>query len=147
MTTKITIEVFQEIDSEHRELERQYAAFDAFLGGEAVRVPILRRRLAELATFLKCHFENEEEDGYFEEIIAIAPRLSHEAEELEIEHDALLGRLEYLDDLLSTTVDATVEMAMLRQEFGEFIEACRAHEHRETALVQEAWLTEIGTGD
>ena len=147
MTTKVTVEVFHEIDSEHQELERQYAAFGAILDDESVHVPILRRRLAELAAVLKCHFEHEEEEGYFKEIIEMAPRLSYEAEELESEHDALLGRLEYLDDQLSTTVDSVAEFADLRQEFREFIEACRAHEHRETALVQEAWLTEIGTGD
>lgn len=146
MTTRITDDVFQEIDSEHRELERQYSEFDAFLGGEAVQTPLLRRKLAELAVILKCHFQHEEEEGYFEEIIAVAPRLSYEAEELEAEHDALLGRLEYLDDQLTTTVDAD-DFTRLRKDFTDFIAACRAHEHRETALVQEAWLTEIGTGD
>ncbi len=147
MTTNIISDVFQEIDAEHQELERQYAAFDKFLAGESERTPVLRRRLAELATILKCHFDHEEEEGYFSEIIAIAPRLSYEADELEAEHDALLGRLEYLDDQLSTTADDVDEFTKLRQDFCEFIEACRAHERRETALVQEAWLTDIGTGD
>jgi hypothetical protein len=145
MTTKVTVEVFQEIDVEHRELEQQYAAFDAMLDSNSVRVPILRRRLKELAAILKCHFEHEEEEGYFKQVVEIAPRLSHRAEQLESEHDALLRRLDHLDEQLSTTVGD--EFAMLRQEFCQFIEACRAHEQGETALVQEAWLTEIGEGD
>ncbi|MCA9047145.1 MAG: hemerythrin domain-containing protein [Planctomycetaceae bacterium] len=147
MLTKVTGEVFREIDSEHQELERQYAAFDEFLNGEHVQCVLLRRRLAELAVILKCHFEHEEEEGYFAEIIALAPRLSYEAEELEAEHDALLGRLEYLDDQLTTVPDDPCEIAKLRQEFADFIASCRDHEHRETALVQEAWLTDIGLGE
>ncbi len=147
MNTKVTVEVFQEINSEHQELERQYAAFDTFLSGELVRVPSLRRRLSEFAVILKCHFDHEEEGGYFREIVEMAPRLSRVAQELESEHDELLGRLEYLADQLSTTADVAREFAQLHKATTEFIAACRAHEHRETALMQEAWFTEIGTGD
>lgn len=147
MTTKVTVEVFQEIDVEHRELERQYAAFEALLNSKSVRVTILRRRLNELAGILKSHFEREEEQGYFKEVVEMAPRLSHRAEKIEAEHEALLGRLGHLDDQLSTTADVEDELTKLRDEFCQFIEACRAHEHRETELVQEAWLTEIGEGD
>ena len=93
MTTKVTVEVLQESNSEHQELERQYAAFDAILGGEVVRAPVLRRRLSELAVILKCHFAHEEEGGFFKEIIDMAPRLSRRADELESEHDALLAEL------------------------------------------------------
>ncbi len=147
MTTKVTVDVFQEINSEHLKLERQYAAFDAFLGGELVRVPVLRMRFSELAVILKCHFDHEEQGGYFEEIVEMAPRLSRLAQTLETEHDELLARLEYLDDQLSTTADVDEGFARLRKELEEFVAACRTHEHRETALMQEAWFTEIGTGD
>ena len=147
MRTQVIVEVLQEIDSEHQELEALYCEFDAFLYSEPACVPILRKRLGELTAILKSHFEHEEEGGYFEEITSMAPRLSHAAQELENEHDVLLARLEHLANRLSTTVDRAGELAALRQEFGEFIQACRTHEHRETALVQEAWLTEIGTGD
>ena len=147
MSAKVTVEVFQKINSEHQELERQYAAFDAFLSGELVRGPILRRRLSELAFILRRHFDHEEEGGYFKEMIDMAPRLSRLAKKLESEHDQLLGRLEHLDDQLSTTADVDEDFARLKEETTEFIAACRAHEHHETALVQEAWFTEIGTGD
>ena len=147
MTANVTTEVFEEIGAEHQELERQYAAFVEFLDGETVQVAILRRKLAELTVILKCHFEHEEQDGYFAEIIEIAPRLSYEAEELEAEHDGLLGRLEHLDERLIVLHDDVDEIARLRRDFADFIEACRTHERRETALVQEAWLTEIGAGD
>lgn len=147
MTIQVTSTVFENIDGEHRDLERQYAAFDLLLDSETLRINILRKRLKELAAVLRSHFEREEEQGYFAEITQLAPRLSHCAQALEEEHDALLMRLVQLDDQLAATADVESEVAELRQEFTQFIKACRSHEHRETALVQEAWLTEIGTGD
>lgn len=145
--TEISAEVFQEIDAEHRELERTYEAIREFLADAPEHVDVLRKSLAELSLELSRHFKREEDGGYFTDIIDIAPRLSHQATALESEHEKLLIRLQQLEDRLNVAASRAEQDQLIHHDLPAFINACRTHEHRETELVQEAWLTDIGIGD
>jgi len=140
MPLHLTPKLFQAIDSEHQELERLYAGFAPLLVGESSDPALLGRRLAELAIALIRHFKHEESSGYFENITTLDARLSYEAEELHEEHGVLLGDREYLDDQLPAAADNPAALATLCREVGEFLEACRAHQRRETAIALEAIL-------
>lgn len=145
--TEISVEVFQEIDAEHRELERTYETIRAFLADDPEHMDVLRKSLTELSFELRRHFKREEDGGYFTDIMEIAPRLSDQATALESEHEQLLIRLQQLEDRLSVAASRAEQHQLIHHDLPAFINACQTHEHRETAIVQEAWLTDIGTGD
>ena len=147
MTTQISVSVFESIDAEHRELDLQYEAIDTLLAGTTIDAAVLCRHATDLAAVLKSHFEREEQDGYFDEIIEQAPRTSREVAALEAEHTELLDRLTQLAGRLSKAVDSAADCTRLSREFRDFLSDCRGHEERENALIQDAWLTDIGTGD
>lgn len=138
---------FADIDHDHHALERQYTILDQVLAVRGVRLGILRGRLTELSDVLQAHFRKEEREGYFADIVQLAPRLSRQADALEAEHRTLLGQLSDLRDLFAAASEFAPVPFALRQAFADFVQACRDHEHRETELVQDAWLTELGGGD
>lgn len=145
--TEISVDVFQEIDAEHRKLERTYETIKDFLEDAPDHAGVLRKSLTELALELSRHFKREEDGGYFTDIIEIAPRLSPQAIALESEHVQLLKRLQQLQDRLSAAASRAEQYQLIHHDLPVFINACQTHEHREAALVQDAWLTDIGTGD
>lgn len=147
MTTAVSLDIFREIDDEHRDLDHQYEAIRDFLGDVPGRPEVIRQRFAQLAALLECHFAREEEDGYFDEIIELAPRLASQVAMLQAEHDDLLCRLQRFDERIAATIDLAADYEMFRRDFGEFLDACVEHEARETTLVQEAYLVDIGVGD
>jgi iron-sulfur cluster repair protein YtfE (RIC family) len=144
MTTKVPVDGLQEIDAEHRALDRQYTTFQMLLDDEGTQLPTLQTRLTNLATVLECHFEHEEDGGYFTDIIEASPDLGQRARELESEHEQLLTRFQQIGDRLFVPFNAATAFTALKQEIRELIAACRAHEHSENELTQEAWLREIG---
>ena len=146
MTTTVTPNVLHEIDAEHQELEKKYRDIRDILTRRPARVELLRVRLAELATELKRHFDREEASGYFTEIIEMAPHLSTQAETLELEHGELLEQLQRLRARFSSDLAMAERDELVHGELPGFLDACRTHEYRETELVQEAWLTDLGAG-
>lgn len=147
MLNEMATDVFEEIDVEHRELEEKYEVIHAAIAAGPSALTSVCNRLTDLAVELERHFENEEEAGYFTEIIDLAPHLSHRAERLEAEHEQLLRQLRQLQCHVAATQDADQRYELICRILPGFIAACRKHEHCETELVQEAWLTDIGACD
>jgi hypothetical protein len=146
MVTAVSAAVFQEIDTEHRELDGLYAQIRVSLNDGLARPGVIRKWLTELSLKLSSHFEREEAEGYFDEIVELAPRLSSAAEALQREHSELLNRLDRLHELLSPPDNGLANLELIRQEFEAFLCDCDQHENCETALVQEAYLIDIGMG-
>jgi hemerythrin len=147
MVNAVSTPVFEEIDAEHRELDRLYSQIRVSLNDCFARPYVIRKWLMELATKLSCHFAREEEGGYFDEIVELAPRLSFAAEALQREHGELLDSLDRLHKRLSTASSNLRQLDSIRQDFEKFLHKCDQHESRESALVQEAHLSDIGIGD
>ena len=108
---------------------------------------LLLDKLCQLRDQLALHFALEEAYGYFEEPVHVAPRLSHQAEQLRAEHKSL-----YLD--LCQLVDRAERMFYDEQhaalalwvgpQFLEFDLRLRMHEERENELIYDAYDSDIG---
>ncbi|MEO2031031.1 MAG: hemerythrin domain-containing protein [Planctomycetaceae bacterium] len=144
MTTKVSVDGLNEIAAEHRALDRQYTMFQTLLDDDGTQLPTLRARLTNLATVLECHFEHEEDGGYFTDIIEASPELGQRARDLESEHEQLLTRFQQIGDRLSVPFKVATAFTALKQEIRALIAVCRAHEHLENELAQDACLREIG---
>lgn len=147
MTMSVSFDIFHEIDAEHRALDREYADLRTAVRDSVDRPQVLRRRFLQLASLLRYHFAREEEAGYFDEIVELAPRLAGQIDALRDEHEQLLHRLQQFDQQIVSMSNVSADYEMFRRDFGRFLDDCLEHEARETTLVQEAYLTDIGTGD
>ena len=147
MTTKVTADSLHEINAEHRALDRQYTTFQTLLDNGDTQLPTLRSRLSNLAAVLQCHFEHEEDGGYFTDIIEAAPHLDRQVRELEFEHEHLLARFQQIDERLSVPVNVAKAFATLKQDIRELVTACRAHERSENKLSQEVRRREFGEAE
>jgi len=97
--------------------------------------------LAALHTHLEHHFAQEEDGGYLEEALNLAPRFGSEAAELLRQHPRMLEK----SCQVRTTADrAAIEPAawpQLKRELSELIKGLMAHEGAENKIVQQAFNT------
>jgi len=104
-------------------------------------------KFQELNLVVLEHFEHEEQDGYFREVIERAPRLSERADALLSEHPAMAARLVALQTLAARRDEAVRWSTSLGKMFERFVECFRAHEYAENQLIQEAYTDDIGAED
>jgi len=97
----------------------------------------LRKRLAE-------HFYWEEQDGYMSAVLKREPHQERVVQHLLADHRQLMKSLNAL--LEQTARGADVDEAF-RHQVREWVEALRAHEHRENSLVEDVFSLDTGTKD
>ena len=146
-TTLTTHSVLDAIREEHRKLDELYARIRETLSGQKRGMANVQVLFDELVKTVRRHFEHEEEGGYFREIIEMAPRLSSRADRLEEEHTELLKLAEHLAMNIRHSRDTQLWRFATRVDFEYFIHRCEDHESAETALVQDAYLQDIGALD
>ncbi len=147
MSVTTDYQIIDQIEQEHRDLELHFEMVRRVFEQNEQQPHVIQSHLAELLALLKTHFASEEDGGYFVSAVEMAPHLAAIADALEREHEQLLKRLEGLGARLSIDTSEPIDIVSLRVEFVSFLDACAAHEHRENDLIQEAYLTDIGTGD
>lgn len=135
------------IADEHRELEALYERIRATLADRGECLKTVQELFDELADRVRRHFANEETGGYFHEIVELAPRLSSRADRLEREHAELLEIAEQLSRNIRHACETQIWWFAIRVDFERFIERCERHEAAENALVQDAYLQDIGALD
>ena len=141
---KVAIEQIQE---EHRHLrELLEAAEQVFQAREASRDAV-RDLVRSLQREVLEHFQHEETGGCFSDALEAAPRLSERAEHLLEEHRLMAEEVtEWLQ-----VIDKGEQDAAWWEEVGgrfeRFAKRLHAHELAETALLQEAYMDDIGSTD
>jgi hypothetical protein len=101
------------------------------------RLERTRARLAE-------HFALEEEDGYMEGVLQRNPNREREVRHLQAEH---LQLMEALDALRGKAGTEGGFPDRLGAEVLAWVAGVRSHEHREDALVQEAFNRDVSAED
>ncbi len=102
-------------------------------------------RIVEIRDAMNAHFETEEKpDGFFESIIAAAPRLQRRVESVLSEHADLLRDLERLEHQVAIIQAAQADLAARKKTF---LQTLVLHERTEADLQFEAYYVELGGGD
>ncbi len=104
--------------------------------------------LTRLRTALHQHFVDEEEGPFANELPVSFPQLAGRLEDLLAEHRDLMERL---DQILRRVAEASEhatneDVRQIRADVRVFIEAIRAHESAENALLQDSVLEDLGGG-
>ena len=100
-----------------------------------------------LRTELLDHFRHEEECGFFDAVVDIAPRLKTRADALLNQHPDLQLRLEKLRAVAQQGQPCDAWWRGIADEYASFYEAFDLHERGETALLQEAYTRDVGDKD
>jgi hypothetical protein len=104
----------------------------------------LQTRLRVTRAHLAEHFRLEEQDGYMDAVRKRDPRFERTIQQLAQEH----GQLERSLATLIAEAEKARSLDQAPQEgIRKWIEDVRAHEIRETDLVQDAFDLDIGTED
>jgi hypothetical protein len=98
--------------------------------------------LAQWRDDLALHFALEEGDTYFGSFLRDSPSLSHGIAELRAEHSSLLAEVERVRPFATDRA----RWPELADKTLHLIELFRAHEHKETDLLQESVLRDDGVG-
>jgi len=102
--------------------------------------------LCELIELLERRFAREERDPAFEALLELRPGLYGELRRLRREHRQLLSWARRLE--ASTSLDPHPALARaLREEVKALSRCIRSHEATEGALLQLAYLTDLGGED
>ena len=103
-------------------------------------------QLRDFKNRLLKHFDLEEEGGFMEDIVKVAPHLSRKVSGLKVQHDQILLSL---DDILCKLQrmkkknDTALEQVQF--ELNDVITSLRDHENEENILMQQAYYREFGS--
>ncbi|MBK8481556.1 MAG: hypothetical protein IPL40_10320 [Proteobacteria bacterium] len=128
------------LDSEHCRMKALLVLLEGATTTEGLAAP-----LHELLALLRGHFSREEgEEGLHGIVQTRAPRLLQAVAPLLREHVPLADQAQRL---VAFRAQANELNAALRHDVARLIEQLRQHEIRETALLQDTLLIELGSCD
>lgn len=152
-TLTINAAFLQDIKQDNRHLHdlltslRSLARHPASLLGHRRRFVEL---LAALCDQLALHFTLEEDFGYFDNALDVAPHLAGRAEALQCEHVELFDLARDLADAAAQAEarhQLTVQLPEILRRFQEFDLALCHHERIENDLIVAALQDDLGGGD
>lgn len=103
--------------------------------------------LESLQSYLAHHFAMEEEGGYMEDALALAPRFSQQARRLQAQHPTFLFKLGKLLELARSLGEGGAGMCDVRSGATDLFKMLRAHEAGENRILEQAFNTDLGLGD
>lgn len=128
--------------AQHREMRRLVRALRHALGNdgawsrEAARETL--EALEALKEHLKEHFAQEEEGGYLEQALAVAPRYHDEANRLLAQHGLMSKQVAHVVETARRAADDAEAWEPLIAEIRELLKALVEHETAENKIVQQA---------
>lgn len=152
-TLGVNAAFLREIKEDHRELRRLLDDTVELLS-QASKTRMPPRKIVSLLERLRdqfaMHFSLEEAFGYFEDAIAVAPRLSGRADALRSEHRTLFTEIcdvvEHAESLLRADASPHA-VKRISLKFVAFHHQYQAHEAAENDLILESLDDDIGVGD
>ncbi len=102
---------------------------------------------SDLTDQIRSHFAHEENEGYFSEAVAQAPRLATQADHLLGQHVDLLNHLNHLHQLAQQGTGSSQWWVQITFAFDNFTRLFLEHEQQENDLVQGAYNEDIGESD
>ena len=133
------------IVSQHTMLREMIVQFQTTLDSRPERRDVAVHQISALLKKLEAHFHEEEEEGFFDQITACAPRFATETDRLMQEHQVLLKQMRCLTALAETCEGSDLWWDRLKNDFHEFRVTIMHHESAENQLLQRAFNEDIGS--
>ncbi len=140
-------EVFERTKQEHDALREQLRQIHEVLAGPVIMAEETLKLLRELQVELVDHFVTEEEEGFFDEVITLAPRLQNRANQLCVEHEQMLYQVAELCRFAAAGSESMPWWQELGSRCHEFSKQLMHHESEENKLLQQSHQEDIGPSD
>lgn len=132
---------------EHLELHRLLDEIRELVAAKESPFDDLLPRLARIRALLVAHFEHEEAEGYFSDVIRVAPHYKPLVDSLCSEHPELHETLQTLIQDAEQLPGSTDCWAHVDRQFRTFFLQLSRHESKENRMVQQAYNRDIGTSE
>lgn len=133
--------------AEHERLRILFQEMRIALSERRLKPALMVDFVTDFVQHVLAHFEHEEADGYFVDIVVVAPRLNGQVEMLRRQHDLFREGLADLRDLADCALGIESWWRALESRFHDFADRFEKHEHAENDLFQEAYERDIGAED
>jgi iron-sulfur cluster repair protein YtfE (RIC family) len=136
-----------EIRQIHTDLHQQLVVLHRAFCERQRSTPEIVDELVRLRDHLEHHFTEEEQGGFFADLVQRAPHHAQQVECLRKEH---VARLEELEEMTQYALNRTVSPAWwegLERRFNEFSRLLMGHEVKENSLLQEIYGLDLGDYD
>ncbi len=137
----------EQIQREHDELRELLGNVHQTLVNRSESVANVAQVMGSLREHAITHFREEEEDGFFDQVISIAPRVTERANGIRDEHQQLAAEVDRLVEMTSGGDGSPAWWQQLNDAFHEFSKDLMHHESKENELLQEVYTEDIGSAD
>lgn len=144
----------ERIDQDHRRLRSALAQLLAVLEDPIPEEHFLEWKLEFLARLrefqhnIVVHFDLEEEGGFMDTVVRVAPQYARQVEHLLEEHGAIVKDLDRSIELFKgADSPSSSRILRVRERVRELIDVHEAHESVENELLQNVYNQDLGTGD
>ncbi|MEM1303352.1 MAG: hemerythrin domain-containing protein [Planctomycetota bacterium] len=135
------------IQDDHRELMSLVESLRRRLDGPAWTDPMVGSLLESLVAHLEAHFQNEEVDGFFDEVLDLAPQATPRVDALLAEHQRMLTVADDLCHRYHRVRRTPVSWRHLGDSFQRLRQMLLVHECDERHLLQEVFIQDEGSKD
>ncbi|QXD16142.1 hypothetical protein GQ464_004105 [Rhodocaloribacter litoris] len=105
-------------------------------------------RLRDFQTLLLKQFDLEEEGGFIQDVVRLAPQYAARVETLQEEHHKVVADLNHvLNVLKDIRAPSPARTRRLRERFTDVITLFERHESAENRLLQDVYFQDYGSGD
>ena len=138
---------YEQIRQEHEDLRQHLGALHHILAERQLPPGEVVASFRQLREELVEHFRDEEEGGFFHNVVDHAPRYSEQVDQLCKEHEQSLQDIDQMTHDAEVG-EATAEWwAALSQRFHDFSCDLMNHESKENQLLQNTYGIDIGAND
>ncbi len=137
----------EQIRREHEELRQLLGNVRQTLAKRLATVVNVADQIGKLCEEVETHFTQEEIDGFFDQVVEHAPRLSHDTDQLRTEHVRLREVIRDLSHCASEGDGSADWWERIEAQFHEFSKQLMRHETKENELLQSAYTDDIGLAD
>lgn len=147
MRTRSPLPGLEPLLEEHSQLWKAVELCRSTLNGKYVAAHYLNSLFQKLLEQILNHFSNEEEHGYFVDVIEEAPQLEPAVEELCRQHPRMVKLIVGILKVLEDEDSGEERRSDLIRKYAEFYHLFEHHEAEETRLLQNAFNRDIGSHD
>ncbi len=137
-------QIYEEIRREHEHLREVLGKIRHALNVRMEAATNLAEMMSSLQQHVSVHFHEEEEGGFFHEVVVQAPRMSNRADALKQEH---VGLATAVVELVTIASEENELCKSLDTKFHDFSKTLMQHESKENELLLDAYDDDIGAAD
>jgi len=146
-TLQTQLDINERIRHEHEHLRDVLGVVNRILAAHQSSVDDVVEQFMALREELEMHFHSEEAEGFFEQVIDLAPQLMRHTTKLCQDHVRMLSEIGELVMQASHGDGSDDWWNVMEATFRDFSRALIQHEHRENELLQQAFDEDIGLHD